>query len=161
MGCRWLGYPNHPHKNDNHGILYVDRIRIEQVYRVLRLMPLLIVGILLLAACDNNPPSSIAYDELPADGDASRGEMLFNQTASPPCMACHQENATASPALAGFGAVAETRVDGQSAREYAFYSIVEPARHIVEGYGNAMPATYDDMLSPQDIADLIAYVLSL
>jgi hypothetical protein len=55
--------------------------------------------------------------------------------------------------------VAGERVEGESAREYTFYAIAEPGRYIVEGYGNAMYNRYDENLSPQEIADLIAYLL--
>ena len=124
---------------------------------------MLILYTLILSACNANPPSIISYDALPATGDIERGAALFSQqiNLAPPCFACHNETAAASPALAGFGERAGTRVEGQDAREYAFYSIVEPGRFIVEGFGNAMYNQYDENLSPQEIADLIAYLLSL
>lgn len=116
--------------------------------------------LVILTACDNNPESSIAFDDLPDNGDVVRGEDLFNSGASPACIGCHTEGSSASPDLDGFAERAGSEVDGESAREYAFYSITEPGRHVVSGFGNAMPNEYDDDLSAQDIADLIAYLLT-
>lgn len=116
-----------------------------------------------LVGCGGNPPSSVAFSAIPEEGDVDSGAKLFEQATngSTPCTACHAEGAVAAPDLAGYGAVAGDRVEGESAREYTFYSIVEPGRYLVEGYGNAMPNNYDELLEPQDIADLIAYLLSL
>lgn len=121
----------------------------------------LIIGLiflLLLAGCETNPSSEIAYSDLPENGDSANGEVLFTEQA---CIACHVEGATGAPTLADFAERAGTSVDGQSAREYTFYSITEPAQHIVEGYGNAMPNNYDSRMTSQEIADLIAYLLDL
>ena len=122
-----------------------------------------LVFLLMIAGCNPNPASTISYNDLPAEGDAAHGEVLFNQVINdaPACSACHNDTGAASPNLDGFGTRAGSTVEGESAREYAFYSIAEPGRHIVDGYGNAMYNQYDDKLSEQDIADLIAYMLSL
>ena len=119
--------------------------------------------VIILSACNANPTSVVNYEAVPTEGDVARGEALYNsgKELAPPCSGCHIPNAPASPDLAGFGAVAATRVEGQTAHEYAFYSITEPGRFIVEGYGNAMYNMYDEALTPQDIADLIAYILRL
>jgi hypothetical protein len=68
---------------------------------------------------------------------------------------------SASPDLAGFADRAGEQVEGQDAREYAFYSITEPGRYVVEDFGNVMYDQYDEKLTPQQIADLIAYLLTL
>ncbi len=122
----------------------------------------LLIGAL-LAAC---APADLPYqfNDLPA-GDAQRGATLFGQAigGAPACSSCHslEGGASAGPTLQGYGAVAATRVRGQSAGEYTFYSILRPAKHIVRGYSNVMPADYAKTLSAQDVADLIAYLLSL
>lgn len=119
--------------------------------------------LLMLAACSQNKPSAIAYEALPSQGDPARGAEIFNLpiNGAPQCSACHIPGLTtgASPDLTGFSAVAGERVPGESAREYTFYAITEPGRFITPGYGNAMYNQYDTKLSPQDIADLIAYLL--
>lgn len=124
---------------------------------------LVLTLLMFLAACTANPPTTIPYSALPETGDVVRGEELFNTqiNLAPPCGACHIATNPASPLLDGFGAIAGTRVEGQSAREYAFYSIVEPDRYTVEGFGvGIMYNQYDENLSAQDIADLIAYLLT-
>lgn len=122
---------------------------------------LILLLCLVLSAC-TAAPSTIAYADVPQTGDPVRGEELFNTQVNlaPPCVACHIPANTASPTLDGFGAIAGSRVDGESAHEYAFYSITEPSRYIVEGFGDAMYNQYDENLTAQDIADLIAYILS-
>jgi mono/diheme cytochrome c family protein len=116
----------------------------------------------LLTSCNSKPPSAITYASVPQDGDPVRGEQLFTAGTggTAPCGACHTANNPASPDMEGYGERAENRVAGQDAWEYTFYSITEPWRFIVEGYGNAMPNNYDEVLTPQDIADLIAYLLT-
>jgi len=129
----------------------------------MRISIITLILVLLLTACNPNPPSTIAYEDLPAEGDAAHGEVLFNTAikSAPPCSSCHVPNSPASPDLAGLSERAGSRVEGMDAREYLFYSIVEPGRYIVDGYGNVMWNKYDESLSPQDIADLIAYLQTL
>lgn len=129
----------------------------------MRLTGLLILMMIVLAACNADAPSAISFTDIPETGDAERGAMLFSAATNgtTPCSGCHIEGASGAPDLVNYGAVAGTRVEGQEAREYTFYSIVEPGQHITEGFGNAMPADYDDKLEPQDIADLMAYLLGL
>ncbi len=128
--------------------------------RVVRFAPLGALMVL-LAAC-GGAESAIPYAALPPQGDAARGEALYQGGVAPSCVSCHVAGAAGAPALDDLGdyaAVAGTRVEGQDAREYTFYAIVEPGQHIVEGYGNAMYNRYDENLNPQEIADLIAYLL--
>ena len=126
----------------------------------LRVTILLGVVLLTLTAC-GSAETVIPYEDIPTEGDAERGAVLFEQPGGvmSPCISCHVADAAAAPSLEGYGEIAGTRVEGQSAHEYTFYSIAEPAQYIVEGFGNAMYNKYDDNLSPQDIADLIAYTL--
>ena len=114
-----------------------------------------------IAGCSQSGGTPVPYVEM--EGDAARGEQLFNQTieSMPPCSACHIPGSAASPDLVGYGAVAGERVPGESAHEYTFYSITEPGRYIVPGFGNAMYDRYGERLTAQQIADLIAYMLTL
>lgn len=129
----------------------------------MRIILAALIILFLATACNPNPPSVISYEDLPATGDAAHGEELFNSAvgSAPPCSSCHVPNSPASPDLAGLSDRAGSRVDGMDAREYLFYSIVEPGRYVVAGYGNVMWNKYDESLSPQDIADLIAYLMTL
>ena len=121
-----------------------------------------LIPALLLVACGNDA-SKIAYQDLPAEGDAQRGAELFTSQVdlAPPCSGCHLPDGSqsGSPALTDYASVAGERVEGESAREYTFWAITEPGRFIVDGFGNAMYNQYDEKMSPQDIADLIAYLL--
>lgn len=124
---------------------------------------LLVLIAVVLVGCGGTAASSIAYEDIPTEGDVARGEAIYSQSINlaPSCISCHNENANAAPHLEGYGAVAGSRVEGEDAREYTFYSIAEPGRHILDGYGNAMYNQYDEKYTPQQIADLIAYLLSL
>jgi cytochrome c553 len=124
----------------------------------------LMIATLLIAGCAPNVETVIPYADIPAAGDAERGAQLFNQSinTAPACSSCHLEEPDgASPVLAGYSQIAGERVEGEDAREYTFYSIAEPARYVVEGFGNVMYDQYDEKLTPQQIADLMAYLLTL
>ncbi len=128
-----------------------------------RLWMFLIILILCFAACQPAPPQT-SYEALPP-GDAANGEALFteNTNEAPACSSCHQIDGpgTLAPALLGYGARAGQRVNGQSAGEYTYLSIIRPARHIVTPFSNVMYSDYEAKLTAQQIADLIAYMLGL
>lgn len=132
----------------------------------LRRLSLALMGLLLLAACSAEPPR-ITFDSLAFDlADAGSGEKLFNQSNkdAPACSACHPVSGTSSSignSLAGLTAVAAERVAGQSAAEYLYWSILRPGQHLVAGYSNLMYADYEDSLEAADLADLLAYLLTL
>lgn len=116
---------------------------------------------LLLVGCAKED-LKFSVDDLPP-GDPARGAGIF---AKPPggasCAGCHplDEGRGAGPPLAGYAARAASEVSGKSAEEYTFDAILRPSKHVVNGYSNTMPDSYEDSLSQQDIADLIAYLLS-
>jgi mono/diheme cytochrome c family protein len=134
-------------------------MRLPSIWRV-------VLAVVMMAALAGCAPEDLPYslDDLPA-GDAGHGAALFTQSVNnaPACSACHSTDGSFSPGppLDGYGQKAGTRVKGQSAEAYAFYSILRPARHLVRGYSNVMPADYATKLSAQDVADLIAYLLTL
>lgn len=121
---------------------------------------------LLVSGCGADAPR-IAFEELDfALADAGSGEKLFNQSnnEAPACAACHSisgESSSIGNSLEGIAGLAAGRVPGQSAEEYLYWSILRPGRHLVAGYANIMYARYEDSLEAADIADLIAYLLSL
>lgn len=132
----------------------------------LRPLTLALLGALLLAACSVEPPR-IAFDSLDFDlADAGSGQKLYNQSnnEAPACAACHSIDGASSSignSLAGLADAAADRVAGQSAREYLYWSILRPGQHLVAGYSNLMYADYEDSLEAADLADLIAYLLTL
>ena len=119
--------------------------------------------VVLIAACSKNN-SDAGFADLP-DGDATRGDALFSETinGSPSCSTCHRldDVTQVGPGLADYAARAEGQVDGQSAAEYSYESITRPAKHLVSGFSNVMYNQYDENLTPQQIADLVAYLLTL
>lgn len=107
--------------------------------------------------------------QLPADfasalgsADAANGEQL---TVSNGCIACHslvEGQTLVGPSWYGVGSHAATRVAGESAPFYLYQSILEPNAHVVEGFTpDLMPKVYADTLSTAQIADIVAYLLSL
>lgn len=114
--------------------------------------------------------------ELPA-GDAARGEQLFAQQvkqasgSNASCTACHSlvpGEVKTGPSLAGVAARAETRVAGETAEQYIRQSIQQPNAFIVPDNPayvangkSLMPEGLGNLMSDQDLADLIAYLLTL
>ncbi len=121
---------------------------------------------LLLAACAAEPPR-IPFTALDFSlADAGSGEKLFSQShnEAPACAACHAIDGADSGignALAGLADVAGQRVAGQSAAEYLYWSILRPGQYLVAGYSNVMYADYEETLEAADLADLIAWLLTL
>ena len=129
----------------------------------MRLMTFFALLTLALAACSGGT-SEAAEDGLPP-GDSARGAALFTQTinGAPACSTCHTVDGSAStgPSLQGLAARAATRLADTPAEAYAYESIAHPAAYIVNGFGNVMYNQYAQRLQPQQIADLIAYLLTL
>jgi len=98
---------------------------------------------------------------LPA-GDPSGGEQVF--TGKGACSACHSLDPgiqTVGPTLAGIASRAATRKPGYSAEMYLTESIVSPDAYIVEGFqGGIMPANYSQQLSEQQLADVVAFLMT-
>jgi len=104
------------------------------------------------------------YANLPAQGNAANGQQIFEhgKADAPACASCHHIDSIPSigPGLGGLADRADSRVSGQSAREYIFNSIIAPAKFIVPGFSNQMYGLYGSKLTSQDVADTIAYVLA-
>lgn len=114
--------------------------------------------------------------ELPA-GDAARGKKLFAQEekmasqTNAPCTACHSlvpGEVKVGPSLAGIADRAATREAGKTALQYIRESIQQPSVFIVpddpkfQANGKSvMPDGLGNQMSPQDLADLIAYLQTL
>jgi mono/diheme cytochrome c family protein len=112
-----------------------------------------------------------AVEDLPVEGDPEAGAGLYEITYG--CAACHGDpsdpgSATVGPHLGNIANDAATRVDGMSAAQYIYESILNPNAFITPDCPNgpcfepsAMPANFGDRMSEQDMADLIAYYLTL
>ncbi len=117
---------------------------------------------LLLAGCSTADTSN--YQRLPP-GDASRGAQLFQQSVNgaPPCASCHSLDGSVivGPSLKGISTRASTRIAGLDAPHYLYQSITRPAAYLVSGYSNLMYNLFDQKLTRQQLADLIAYLQTL
>lgn len=118
------------------------------------------------------PGMAVGYDitrELP-EGDAELGEQLVNSSLG--CSACHILAPVgplwaAEGERAGLGVRAATILadplysgSASSAEQYLFESVVLPNAHTIEAFQQVMPLTYGDRITPQEMADLIAYMLT-
>lgn len=111
-----------------------------------------------LAHADESSPHTEA-------GNAESGAQLFAQGVGgmPSCSTCHalDDSRILGPGMAGIAARAGSRVNGMSAEEYLYTSIIEPGAYVVEGFQNVMPDVFEQSLSEAQIRDLVAYMLTL
>jgi len=104
-------------------------------------------------------------------GDAARGKALYNKStlgtkSAEGCVSCHKYDekegkAEKAPYTKGTATRAATRVPGMSAEDYIKESTTKPDAYIVEGFNKGdMYAKWSTELSAQEIADLVAYLLT-
>lgn len=111
-----------------------------------------------------SPDSENPIVDAVANANLALGEQLFTMNFVTPCNTCHLVDSEAmlvGPGLLNISEVAETRIEGMTAEEYLYESIVHPNDFIVEGFAGAMPTTYGDMLSDDEIYAIVAYLMSL
>jgi mono/diheme cytochrome c family protein len=101
------------------------------------------------------------FEALP-QGDATAGEAIFTSAA---CVACHSLEPgvkIVGPSQAGLATRAATTKPGYSAELYIYESILYPNASIAEGFTpDVMPKVFKDTLTPQNLADVIAFLLTL
>jgi cytochrome c len=110
----------------------------------------------------------MSYNSQKIGGDPIAGERLFYDRSigtGGRCSLCHsleKDLVLVGPSLAGIGLRAETRISGMSGEEYLRESILAPDAYIVEGFpvGQMLP-DLDEKLNPDQIDDLVAFLLSL
>lgn len=115
-------------------------------------------GAVLIAA---ETPQSAA-PTLP-DDPAARGRYWFSR---PPaiCSTCHSlepDVVIVGPSLAGVATRAGARVPGQSAEAYLRTSILHPGEFIVPGFENVMAQNLGEILTFDQINEIIAFLLTL
>jgi cytochrome c2 len=79
-------------------------------------------------------------------------------------VACHSlepDVKVVGPSLAGVASRAATRKPGYAPDLYLYESITNPNAYLVPGFQpDLMPKTFADTLSPQDLADIIAFLMT-
>lgn len=104
-------------------------------------------------------------------GDAARGETLFTTRPRedvPSCSSCHttvrggmSRGGAPAPSLIGVANRAGRRIEGLSAEEYLYQSIVTPRIYLVDGFADNMYTRYANVYSEQELADLVAFLMTL
>ncbi|MDL5054077.1 c-type cytochrome [Oscillatoria laete-virens NRMC-F 0139] len=77
------------------------------------------------------------------------------------CHALEPDVVVVGPSLAGIATRAGTRVPGQSAETYIRNSILNPGEHVVEGFQNVMAQNLGEVLSAEQINQIIAFLMTL
>lgn len=110
-----------------------------------------------------------SWEDLP-EGDAANGPDLYQVNG---CVGCHGDpanpaSAAVGPNLGNIGNDAADRVPGMSAEQYIYESILDPNAFVTPDCPNGpclepsvMRADYGLVLSEQEMADLIAYYMTL
>jgi cytochrome c553 len=125
---------------------------------------MLLFGLVLLAGCGTIVGAGT--------GDPAHGKVVFNDEQGmldkniPSCISCHSDQVVGLnkpwPNLSNIGNRAANTVPGQSAEDYLRTSIVEPDAYLAGGFQEGiMYREYKTKLSEQEIADLVAYMLTL
>ncbi len=97
-----------------------------------------------------------------SDDPVTRGKALFSNSPAI-CSTCHSlapDVMIVGPSLSGVANRAGSRVNGQSAEEYIRTSIVHPSEFIVPGFQDVMQKNFGDVLTSDQINDLIAFLMT-
>ncbi|MCW1970005.1 MAG: cytochrome c [Anaerolineae bacterium] len=90
----------------------------------------------------------------PGGGDAASGKRIFNGEVA--------VQTSRGPNLVDIGKTAGARVAGMSAEAYLQASLLDPDAYLVRNYQEGiMPKGYREALTDAQVADLIAYMLTL
>lgn len=109
------------------------------------------------------PPSDLT-------GDPARGQTLYERRVlgsggAPGCVTCHSLAADVvlvGPSHYGLADRVAQMAPNQDAALYLWQSIVDPAAHVSEGFSASdMYGQYAIELTTQEVADLVAYMLTL
>lgn len=136
----------------------VDQSQTEWPPRTIRVSGGDVIG-----GVQNAEAQSAVVDDLVPTDPVANGRYWFSR---PPanCATCHSlepDVVVVGPSLAGVATRAQTRVPGQSAEEYLRTSLLHPGEYVVEGFGNVMAQNLGDVLSGEQIRNIIAFLMTL
>lgn len=121
----------------------------------------IILFLLIVAACGGGTGSENG-------GDVEAGKALFEKSVlegQAGCVTCHSREpgvVLVGPSLANIGNEAVEMVPDMTAEEYLRQSILQPDAFVVGGFpAGTMPKVWGDVLSTQQVDQLIAYLLTL
>ena len=113
-------------------------------------------------------PALSPIDRLVAVRDVENGAVLFEtfqDAANYACSNCHladSEKTNLGPGLLNIRDRAATRVEGMTAAEYIYQSIVDSKSYTVEGFDpDLMPQNWAEIYSDLQIFDIVAYLMTL
>ncbi len=113
-------------------------------------------------------PVQSPVDRLVAVRDVEKGAEFFGtfqDAANYACSNCHladSEKTNLGPGLLNIKDRAATRVEGMSAAEYIYQSIVDSQAYTVEGFDpELMPQNWAEIYSDLQIFDIVAYLMTL
>ena len=120
---------------------------------------LLMAAILLSGNSGSGEAGAADFAEAMNSAEASTGEALVSEQ---DCGLCHIEgqNRLAPPFEALDRFEYDLPPDDQSLEVYLYDSIVQPGAFLVDGFTDAMPANYDERLTQQEIAQIVAWLLT-
>jgi mono/diheme cytochrome c family protein len=110
--------------------------------------------------------TSQATEPASLQGDAAQGEVLFKQGigGQASCATCHALNdqRIVGPGMSGIALRAGQRVSGKISEQYLRESILYPNSFVVPEYpSSVMPSNFGQVLTPQQVDNLVAYLLTL
>jgi cytochrome c1 len=121
----------------------------------------LLLALSLLAACGTGPPDPQAGERL------FRGETPIAGYEGQPCIRCHptapgEAAAVLGPNLSNIGLRAGRTVPNQSSEAYLRTAILDPDAYLAGNFQDGiMDRRYGQLLSGQQVEDLIAYMQTL
>jgi len=96
-----------------------------------------------------------------ASADIAEGETIALTFGCVGCHAVDPNEVKTGPTWHNAGDTAIVRVPGESPAYYLYQSIVAPNAYITPGYpANIMPANFNETMTPEQIATMVAYLLA-